>query len=85
MYFWKDSNNKEVDVLCEWDGMLRAIEIKSSQTMNLSDVKDLIYFSGLAPLVRTYVLYAGHQKGTYQEAQLVSLSAINALFDASAE
>ncbi len=81
MYFWKDSNGAEVDVVGEWGGGLRAIEIKASHTMNQGDTKHVVHFSILAGSASNYVVYAGQQHGTYQGVQLMQLTDINEFFE----
>jgi len=66
LYFWRDSNKNEVDLLVESDGQLRAIEIKSAATMrpdffnNLNKFKEI---SGLAP-ENLSVIYGGDENYT---------------------
>jgi len=66
LYFWRDSNRNEVDLLVESDGQLRAIEIKSAATMrpdffnNLNKFKEI---SGLAP-ENLSVIYGGDENYT---------------------
>lgn len=50
IYFWRDSNQNEVDLLCEEHGRLHAYEIKSGSTLNPAFYKGLIKFAGLASL-----------------------------------
>jgi predicted AAA+ superfamily ATPase len=63
VYFWRDSNGVEVDLLIEKAGELSAVEIKSGSTLN-SD-----YFKGLKQLQqlntvstgKSFVVYGGTQ------------------------
>lgn len=42
IYFWRDSNHREIDLIIESGGKIAyAVEIKSSTTMNLGDFKNL--------------------------------------------
>ena len=42
IYFWRDSNGREIDLLIESGGKIKyAVEIKSSVTMNLDAFKSL--------------------------------------------
>ena len=81
LYFWRESNGKEVDIVADWGGPLRAIEIKSSLTMGTNDNKNLVYFKELVPDTKSYVLYAAHQSGSYKGNELISLEAIHKLLD----
>ncbi len=50
-YFWRDSNQNEVDLLIEKGGNLRAVEIKASATLKtdfFSGLKHFQSFSGIA-------------------------------------
>lgn len=61
MYYFRDSNRNEVDVIFKCADELIPIEIKSSKTFSLSFLKGLKYFTGVLPQrVNTgYVVYAG--------------------------
>ncbi len=61
LYFWRDSNQNEIDLLWEDGANLRAVEIKSSATINSAFLKGLKQFqtySGLASDCLT-VVYGG--------------------------
>jgi hypothetical protein len=60
-YFWRDNAGHEVDLLIEEGGALRAIEIKSGETLADDFFKGLDYFrkiSGLPP-ENGYLVYGG--------------------------
>ena len=61
LYFWRDTNQNEVDLLCESDGRLSAIEIKSGETKNQKFYDGLKKFAKIAdiPLSSTSVVYGG--------------------------
>ena len=59
LYFWRDSNQNEVDLLQEKDGKLTAIEIKSSETYHSDFLKGLKYFQKIAPESILKLIYAG--------------------------
>lgn len=46
-YFWKDSNDNEIDLLIESGNKLTAIEIKSAQTVKKEFLKNLLFFDCL--------------------------------------
>lgn len=50
MYFWRDSNQNEVDLLIEEGGKLKAVEIKSGATFNKSYFKGLLHFQKISGL-----------------------------------
>ncbi len=63
-WFWQDQHGNEVDLLIEEDGLLKAIEIKSSQTFNtrlLSGLAKWTQLSGNQPN-HNFLVYAGSQK-----------------------
>lgn len=59
LYFWRDSNQNEVDLLQEKDGKLTAIEIKSSETYHSDFLKGLKYFQKIAPDTDLKLIYGG--------------------------
>ena len=48
IYFWRDSNGNEIDLLIEQGGRLQAVELKSSATMHTDDFKGLRYWQALS-------------------------------------
>lgn len=61
IYFWRDSNQNEVDLLIEVDGHLQAVEIKSGATLNNSYFKSLNHFQSISNLSKDAltVVYGG--------------------------
>lgn len=60
LYFFRDSNGNEVDILCESGRDLVAIEVKSSATYRPELLKGLKRLRGLAPNIKqSYLVYAG--------------------------
>ena len=63
LYFWRDSNNEEVDLLEEYGATLNCYEIKSSATMHTEHFKSLKSFAkndGL-DITRLHVVYGGDE------------------------
>lgn len=61
LYYWRDSNQNEVDLLIQ-DGMqLKAVEIKSGKTINGDFFKSLNYFKKIVPDVQLNLVYGGHE------------------------
>lgn len=58
-YFWRDTNQNEVDLLQEKDGKLMAIEIKASETFHHDFLKGLKNFQKVAPHAESKLIYAG--------------------------
>lgn len=62
VYFFRDSNNHEVDVVMETPPGLTAIEIKSGQTITPDFWKGLDYFSKIARpkmAIKNFLIYGG--------------------------
>ncbi len=60
LYFFRDSNGNEVDIIFQNGRELTAIEIKSSTTYKASLLKGLKRIAALSPQVsRSYLVYAG--------------------------
>ena len=60
LYFFRDSNGSEVDILFQNGRELTAIEVKSSATYKASLLKGLKRISSLSPQVtRRYLVYSG--------------------------
>ena len=60
LYFFRDSNGSEVDILFQNGRELTAIEVKSSTTYKASLLKGLKRISSLSPQVtRRYLVYSG--------------------------
>lgn len=60
VYFFRDNNKKEVDLIFKQQNKLIPIEIKSAMTFNKNFVKGVSYFQKLSPkATRGYVIYSG--------------------------
>lgn len=74
LYFWRDTNQNEVDLLCETDGELNAIEIKSGETKNQKFYDGLKKFAEVAgiPLTNTRVVYGGDDSYLGENQKFIS-------------
>lgn len=65
-FFYRDSNQNEVDVLLKQEGEITAIEVKSSMTYNKSFEKSLSQIDKWiqTPVVRKVVVYTGEFENT---------------------
>jgi predicted AAA+ superfamily ATPase len=74
IYFWRDSNQNEVDLLLETGGQLQAIEIKSSATMKPDFFNTLDTFRRISGIEQTNlsVVYGGDIDYTTQRGKFVS-------------
>jgi uncharacterized protein len=72
-YFWQDSKGLEVDLIIEEDGLLKAIEMKSSQTYHTRLMQGLIRWGSLQEVNNTnrYLMYAGDIAMDTQHGQLM--------------
>ncbi len=59
LYFFRDNKGNEVDVIMDYGINVRAIEIKSSQTINQSFFKGLRYFRKLCNQGSQLLIYGG--------------------------
>lgn len=74
LYFWRDTNQNEVDLLCETDGRLNAIEIKSGETKNqkfYDGLKKFTEVSGIS-LFNTKVVYGGNDSYRGENQKFIS-------------
>ena len=59
MYFWRDSNGNEVDVIVDSGGLRRAVEIKSGRTVTSEYFKGIRYWNALTGSTGGTVVYGG--------------------------
>ena len=66
VYFYRDSNRNEVDIVVKQEGLLYAIEVKSSMTYNSAFEKTLAKLPQwtTSPIARRTVIYAGDFENT---------------------
>lgn len=63
LYFFRDSQGKEIDLLYKTGGKLTAMEIKSSSTWDNSFKRALQHFSkAIHPLAKSYIVYSGENR-----------------------
>lgn len=74
LYYYRDNNGHEVDLILKSANQLLPIEIKSSATFNNSFTKELKYFTSLTEgrTPRGYIVYAGEQEKNIGEFELVN-------------
>jgi predicted AAA+ superfamily ATPase len=58
-YFWREKNSREIDLLEELDGHVKAIEIKAGSTATSDYWKHLTYWKSLRPEAQLEVIYTG--------------------------
>ncbi len=74
VYFYRDSNQNEVDILLKQEGTLTAIEVKSAQTYNSSFEDSLRKIDKWisTPVKRKAVVYAGEYENAAGDVALVN-------------
>ena len=82
LYFYRDSNQKEVDLIIKQGSQLIPIEIKSSSTFNKTFLKGLDYFKAITK-ERTssgYVIYSGQQEQQLKQWQVINFKHLDKYF-----
>ena len=80
LYFWRDLTGREVDLIAEWGGSTKAIEIKMGATLQPNFVKGVNYFCSLDAAAKGYVLYPG-QEGFYSDTTLLPVKLVKRLLE----
>lgn len=82
-FFYRDSNQNEVDLIIDDLLSIDAVEIKSSETFSNNMLKGLKYIRRVLPenIRNTYLCYAGQQETDYQDHQLVHFRNISGRLD----
>lgn len=82
VYFYRDSNGQEVDILLKEEGQLTAIEVKSSMTYQPSFAKSLQRLPEWTstPIKSRAVVYGGDFENTAGDIQVVRYNHIEDLF-----
>lgn len=72
-WFWQDQHNNEVDLLIEENGVVTAIEVKSSQTFNTRLMAGLDKWQQVSghPADRCHLVYAGEQTALLEKGRLL--------------
>lgn len=72
-YFWRNSTGHEIDLLMETGGTLRALEIKSGETLNNEFFKNLRYFKKISnlPAENLFLVYGGERNQSRKQGQAV--------------
>lgn len=73
LYFWRDSQGHEIDVIIEQGAQLIPIEIKSGQTLNTDYFAGLRFWSTLNPeLKAAFLIYAGEMSQSRSLGQIIA-------------
>lgn len=81
LYFYRDSNQLEVDLIYQNGAKLITIEIKSSQTFNIKFVKGLNKFKDIANqyTISSYLIYSGEYEQVIDNIQVLNYKNIGIL------
>lgn len=73
IYFYRDSNQNEVDIIFEQGGKLIPVEIKSSETFNKKFLRGVEYFMNLTEKARSgFLVYAGDPTGGSEKIRILN-------------
>ncbi len=77
IYFYRDSNGNELDLLLEAGRALHGIEIKSAATYNASFKKGLKHFAdNCRPLASSFIAYSGEERAFSDGIEAIHFSQI---------
>lgn len=80
VYFWKDSQNHEIDFLID-DQIFKIIEVKSSQTINQNFFKNINYFKKIVKSkTKSYLVYGGIEQQKRSSAHIIPWQKIHQIF-----
>ena len=82
LYFFRDSNGFELDLILERQRVPQPVEIKSAYTYNPDMCKNLRTFTGLVPESQSPTLiYAGKSMGMQRDVNVLSDDSIHSLVE----
>ncbi len=80
LYFFRDSNGNEVDIVFKDGRELVAIEIKSAGTFTSAHLKGLKRFARIAPVARSFLVYNGDSFRLSDDIEALSPGTIHRIF-----
>jgi predicted AAA+ superfamily ATPase len=80
-HFLRDSKGVEVDCVQELPEGVRFIEIKSSATLSIDHIKNILLLKNLFPKTEDYVVYAGQEEPLYHDVKFISWQNIERIFN----
>jgi len=83
LYFYRDRNQNEVDLLWEKGSEVILLEIKSSSTFHSSYLKSINYLKKLSslPIENSYLVYSGQDQHTVHDVILCSYKNLLTIFE----
>lgn len=83
LYFWRESNGHEIDLLAEQKGVFTIAEIKSAATINSSFFNNLLYFqknvTDNTP-VQAWLIYGGSEPQIRNAAKVTPWNSLEGIF-----
>jgi predicted AAA+ superfamily ATPase len=80
-YFLRDSKGVEVDCIIEKADSMDLIEIKISETLSSSHIKNILALKSLFSKTEDYVIYSGKEEPLYKHVQFVNWQHIHSFFE----
>ena len=81
VYFWRNQQGHEIDFLID-EKILKAIEVKSGQTLNHDFFNNIAYFKTITrSKIKSYLIYGGMENQVRQNAIALSWSKMEQCFD----
>ncbi len=81
LYYFRDTNGNEVDVVAQRGRVLDAIEIKSASTFSSSHLKGLRRFKNIAQAVdRSYLVYNGDSHSLSDRVEALHYTGVDQIF-----
>lgn len=75
-YFFRESNNNEVDLIIKKSTNLYPVEIKSSSTFNQQMLKNLLYFKAITNCQNGTLIYSGEQEQKINNTEVINFKNI---------
>jgi predicted AAA+ superfamily ATPase len=81
LFFWRDKNAREIDVIIDTAGQLTPLEIKSARTIAADFFDTLRYWQSIAGPVamKSWLVYGGNETQQRTECQVVPWTALDSL------
>ena len=81
LYYFRDTNGNEVDIIYQDGRDLVAIEVKSSSTFSSSQLKGIKHFKEITPKVRhSYLIYNGEAKALSDHVDVMHFKNVRNIF-----
>ena len=81
LYFWRDNNGNEIDLLMERQRTLFPIEIKSSRAWNQIFLKQIKHFQRTIPVAKSgTVIYAGEDNLNFDDQRAIPYDSSHAYY-----